>query len=51
MLGRKKKVFGFLFSWLEAFYSKAGESDKGGDILQLYEKSLQLVQKEEEKCV
>lgn len=56
LLNRKRKKVpwgeesvGF-FSWLEAFYSKTGELDKGWDVLQLYEKSLQSVQSEEEKC-
>lgn len=56
MLNRKRKKVPWgeesveFFSWLEAFYSKTGELDKGWDVLQLYEKSLQSVQSEEEKC-
>lgn len=41
---KKKKCWSFL---VEVFYSKAGELDKGWEILQLYEKSLQLLQREE----
>lgn len=46
-LGEKKKGAIF-FSWLEAFHNKVGELDKGWNILKLYEKSLQLAQREEE---